>query len=57
MYWVSHLACNLMKLILATMLLNYQFKLEEVASVAPTRRGFLISPQGGVMQESWCGYC
>ncbi|RUT04415.1 cytochrome P450 [Dulcicalothrix desertica PCC 7102] len=37
-----------MKLILATMLLNYQFKLEEFAPVAPTRRGFLISPQGGV---------
>jgi cytochrome P450 family 110 len=37
-----------MKLILATILLNYQLKLEEVAPVAPTRRGFLISPQGGV---------
>ena len=37
-----------MKLILATILLNYEFKLEEVAPVAPTRRGFLISPQSGV---------
>ncbi|RUT02199.1 cytochrome P450 [Dulcicalothrix desertica PCC 7102] len=37
-----------MKLILATILLNYQLKLEEVAPVAPTRRGFLISPQSGI---------
>lgn len=37
-----------MKLILATMLLNYQFKLEEFAPVTPARRGFLISPKGGI---------
>ena len=37
-----------MKLILATILLNYQLKLEEKAPVMPTRRGFLLGPQGGV---------
>lgn len=37
-----------MKLILATILLNYQLKLEEKAPVTPARRGFLLSPQGGV---------
>lgn len=37
-----------MKLILATILLNYQLNLEESAPVTPTRRGFLIGPQGGV---------
>lgn len=37
-----------MKLILATILLNYELKLEEKAPVKPARRGFLIGPQGGV---------
>lgn len=37
-----------MKLILATILLNYQFKLEEKAPVTPARRGFLLGPKGGV---------
>ncbi|KAF3890124.1 MULTISPECIES: cytochrome P450 [Nostocales] len=37
-----------MKLILATILLNCQLKLEEKAPVKPARRGFLIGPQGGV---------
>ncbi|MEH1831256.1 MAG: cytochrome P450 [Nostoc sp.] len=37
-----------MKLILATILLNYQLKLEEKAPVTPARRGFLLAPQGGV---------
>lgn len=37
-----------MKLILATILLNYKFKLEELAPVTPARRGFLLGPQGGV---------
>lgn len=37
-----------MKLILATIMLNYQLKLEDIAPVTPTRRGFLIGPQGGV---------
>jgi cytochrome P450 family 110 len=37
-----------MKLILATILLNYQLKLEETAPVPPARRGFLLAPQGGV---------
>lgn len=37
-----------MKLILATILLNSQLKLEEKAPVPPARRGFLVSPQGGV---------
>lgn len=37
-----------MKLILATILLNYRLQLEEKASVAPARRGFLMGPQGGV---------
>lgn len=36
-----------MKLILATILLNYQLRLEE-AFVTPARRGFLLAPQGGV---------
>lgn len=36
-----------MKLILATILLNYQLKLEETP-VTPARRGFLLGPQGGV---------
>ncbi|WP_287278851.1 MULTISPECIES: hypothetical protein [unclassified Okeania] len=31
-----------------TILLNYQFKLEEKAPVAPARRGFLLGPKGGV---------
>ncbi|MGL4617631.1 MAG: cytochrome P450 [Chroococcidiopsis sp.] len=46
-----------MKLILATILLNYQLKLEEKTPVAPARRGFLMSPQGGVkmsMSECFC---
>ena len=37
-----------MKLILATLLLNHQFKLEETAPVPPARRGFLLGPKGGV---------
>lgn len=37
-----------MKLILATILLNFQLKLEEKAPVNPARRGFLLGPQGGV---------
>lgn len=37
-----------MKLILATILLNYQLKLEEKAPIAPARRGFLLGPKGGV---------
>lgn len=37
-----------MKLILATILLNYQLKLEEKAPVTPARRGFLMGPDGGV---------
>ncbi|WP_373425475.1 cytochrome P450 [Chroococcidiopsis cubana] len=37
-----------MKLILATILLNSQLKLEEKAPVTPARRGFLMDPQGGV---------
>ena len=37
-----------MKLILATILLNYQLKLEEKTPVPPARRGFLLGPQGGV---------
>ncbi|MEH1814754.1 MAG: cytochrome P450 [Nostoc sp.] len=37
-----------MKLILATILLNYQLKLEEKTPVTPARRGFLLAPQGGV---------
>jgi cytochrome P450 family 110 len=37
-----------MKLILATILLNHQLKLEEKAPVIPARRGFLMGPQGGV---------
>ena len=37
-----------MKLILATILLNSQLKLEEKALVTPARRGFLLGPQGGV---------
>lgn len=37
-----------MKLILATILLNYQLKLEEKAPVVPARRGFLLGPKGGV---------
>ncbi|MEH2422564.1 MAG: cytochrome P450 [Nostoc sp.] len=37
-----------MKLILATILLNYQLKLEEKAPVTPARRGFLLAPKGGV---------
>lgn len=37
-----------MKLILATILLNYQLKLAEEAPVTPARRGFLLAPQGGV---------
>ncbi|MGL5874002.1 MAG: cytochrome P450 [Xenococcaceae cyanobacterium] len=37
-----------MKLILATILLNCQLKLEEKDSVTPARRGFLIGPRGGV---------
>ncbi|WGV25063.1 cytochrome P450 [Halotia branconii] len=37
-----------MKLILATILLNHQLKLEEKVPVTPARRGFLMAPQGGV---------
>ncbi|MBR8832517.1 MAG: cytochrome P450 [Stigonema ocellatum SAG 48.90 = DSM 106950] len=37
-----------MKLILATILLNCQLKLEEKAPVTPARRGFLLGPLGGV---------
>ncbi|MBV9390101.1 MAG: cytochrome P450 [Chroococcidiopsidaceae cyanobacterium CP_BM_ER_R8_30] len=37
-----------MKLVLATILLNYRLKLEEKAPVTPARRGFLLGPQGGV---------
>lgn len=37
-----------MKLILATILLNSQLKLEEKAPVPPGRRGFLMGPKGGV---------
>lgn len=37
-----------MKLILATILLNSQLKLEEKTPITPARRGFLMSPQGGV---------
>ncbi len=37
-----------MKLILATILSNYQLQLEEKASISPARRGFLVGPQGGV---------
>ena len=37
-----------MKLILGTILLNYQLKLEEKAPVTPARRGFLMGPHGGV---------
>lgn len=37
-----------MKLILATILLNHQLKLEEQVPVTPARRGFLMGPQGGV---------
>jgi cytochrome P450 len=40
-----------MKLILATILLNYQLKLEETAPVPPARRGFLLAPQGGVKMK------
>ncbi|MBD2436920.1 cytochrome P450 [Nostoc sp. FACHB-110] len=37
-----------MKLILATILLNYRLKLAEKAPVNPARRGFLLGPKGGV---------
>jgi cytochrome P450 family 110 len=37
-----------MKLILATILLNYKLKLEEEAPITPARRGFLMGPRGGV---------
>ena len=37
-----------MKLILATILLNYKLKLEELTPVTPARRGFSMGPQGGV---------
>ncbi|MDF5734010.1 MAG: cytochrome P450 [Rhizonema sp. PD38] len=37
-----------MKLILATIVLNYQLKLEEKAPLKAVRRGFVIGPQGGV---------
>ncbi|MBE9224142.1 cytochrome P450 [Phormidium sp. LEGE 05292] len=37
-----------MKLILATILLNYQLELAENTLVAPARRGFLMAPKGGV---------
>ena len=37
-----------MKLILATILSNYQLQLEEKASISPAGRGFLVGPQGGV---------
>ncbi|BAY14071.1 cytochrome P450 [Calothrix sp. NIES-2098] len=37
-----------MKLILATIMLNYQLKLEDKYPVNPARRGFLLAPQGGV---------
>ncbi len=37
-----------MKLILATILLNHQLKLEEKVPITPARRGFLMGPKGGV---------
>jgi cytochrome P450 family 110 len=37
-----------MKLILTTILLNCQLKLEEKNPITPARRGFLMGPQGGV---------
>ncbi|MEM8718428.1 MAG: cytochrome P450 [Cyanobacteria bacterium P01_G01_bin.39] len=37
-----------MKLILATILLNNQLRLQEKAPVVPGRRGFLLGPKGGV---------
>lgn len=40
-----------MKLILATILLHHQLKLEEKVPVVPARRGFLMGPQGGVKRS------
>ena len=46
-----------MKLILATILLNYQLKLEEKAPVTPARRGFLMGSQGGVKMSRCDRFC
>lgn len=37
-----------MKIILATILFNYQFLLKEKFPVTPTRRGLLFAPKGGI---------
>ncbi|MBE9209734.1 cytochrome P450 [Nostoc sp. LEGE 06077] len=44
-----------MKLILATILLNYRLKLEEKAPVHPARRGFLLGTKGGVKMRLVAG--
>ncbi|MGK7903692.1 MAG: cytochrome P450, partial [Hormoscilla sp.] len=44
----SALAMYEMKLVLATILLNYQLELVELRQVLPQRRGVTLAPAGGV---------